>query len=1246
MNNYEWLVGRLDAFIRKYYVNSVIRGSLVFLSCLLFYVLTVSVSEYYLYLPVWSRITIVSAFVLLGASALVAWVAIPLAKMARLGATISHEQAAEIIGRHFPEISDRLLNILQLNKQHDAYSSRQLVEASINQKINQISVVPIGKAIDLSKNRKYLRFLLPLLLIGLFIVIAAPNVFRESSSRLLQPTKEFEKPAPFQFILKNPSLVAVRNADFTITVETKGAALPAEAFVEMGSERIPMQPMENHVFQYTFKNVTEPINFRFYAAGFYSSSNTLKVAQRPVLKSFKIDVNYPAYTGKKNETRTSLSDMTLPAGTTLNWSLTTDHTDAASIRFGTGNPVVLPNSSSTYTYQFRFLNDTAYTITLQNKTAGISDSFRYQVQVIPDQFPVIQVQQVKDTVSGKQVVLTGTAGDDYGITRVSFNYEISDKNKTVTTKSIPLKIAPGALTAFQHYFDINSLNLQPGQKLSYYIEAWDNDGVHGSKASRSEVMTFFMYNEKQIDSAINENSRQINSGISNSSQRTQQLQNEYRDMQSKMLQSENMDWEQKQSLQEMMNRQMDLKTNLENIKQRFEEQMQQSEQKKYSDDLREKQKEMDKQLDNLLNDELKEEMKKLQELMNKLNKEDAFEAMQKLEQENKLFKMDMERMQEMMKKMEMQMRMEDMANKFDDLAKRERELQKKTEEAEQKNPSPKDKDDAAKNDQKGNKDNKDGTAKKDDQKGKDQKDGAAKKDEEKGKDQKDGAAKNDDQKGKDQKDGTAKNDDQKGKDQKDGKDNKSGKDAQGKEQKKENEALSKEQQKLKDELDKAMKEDMKEAQKLAKETKQNDQLEDEQKQGNDAQQDMQESEDELNQNKKDKAGKKQDKAAKNLEDMANSLRKKAGGMDMNQIDIDIHATRQILSNLIRLSFDQEDLMEKVRTTSPSSSQYLANQTEQNRLHNNSIMIRDSLFALSKRVPKLPAKINKNTTELEYYMKKSIDAIEDRLITKATTDQQYVMEKTNNLALMLNELLANLMQMQGEAKSQGTGSCTKPGSKPGPSSNKKGPGSQLSDIITGQKQLGESMQKMQRQGNKPGEKPGQKPGQKPGGQGENGQGQNGNAQGNEGESNNEYGDAEQLARLAEQQAALRRKIQELTSLLNSKGLGNSKELREVQEKMDKNETDLVNRRLNSDLLIRQKEIETRLLEAEKSLREQEQDNKRSSRTAEDISRPIPPALQKIITDQKQLLELYKTVPPQLKPYYKDMVENYFRIIGNK
>lgn len=1147
MVNYEWLISRLDAFIRKYYANQVIRGTLIFLICLLCYILTVSVGEYYLYLSPAVKITIVSLFVVAGLSALVVWIAIPLLKMARLGKVISHEQAAAIVGRHFPEISDRLLNILQLRRQADSVASSELIEAGINQKISQISVVPITRAVDLSKNKKYIPYLLPLVLVGIFIVFAAPNVFRDASSRLLQPTKAFEKPAPFQFVVQSMPLHAVRNTDFTLSVMVKGDVLPTDMMVAINEDKLTMQSSGKHTFTYTFRNVSEPVQFRLYAAGYYSQPYTLSVVPKPLLKAFNVRVDYPDYTGRKDEVRNSLGDMTLPVGTRISWAFVAEHTDDAYIRFGNGEKIVLPKSAAMYGYQYRFMNDTAYTFILRNRSSIAADSFNYHVQVIPDQYPVIQVQEYKDTVSGKQVLLSGTAGDDYGISRIAFQYSISEQGKTVASKSIPLNAGGGALATFQHYVDIQSLNLQPGQQLTCYIEAWDNDGVHGAKSARSEAMTYKMYDAAQIDSSMNANAKQINSGISNSAQRTQQLQNDYKEMQSKMLQSDKMDWHQQQSLQDMMQQQQQLKDQLENIKKRFDEQVRQSEQKQYSDDLKDKQDAMQKQLDNLLNNELKEQMKKLQELMQKLNKDDAFKTMKQLEQENKLFNMDMQRMQELMKKMEMQMRMEDLANKMDALAQKQDQLKKETEQS-----------------------------------------------------------------------------------------------------KKDNATLTKEQQQLKNELDKAMQQDMKEMQQLNSKMQQEQSLDQPQEQGEQAQENMQQGEQQLNQQQNSKASQSQSKASQNMKNMADALRKQAAGMDVKQIELDIKATRQLLTNLIRLSFDQEGLMKRVGQTSPSSQAYLTNQQEQSRLRDNAQMIKDSLFVLSKRVFQLAATVNKETTELENNMSMSIGALEKRRVSDATTRQQYVMTHVNNLALMLNELLSNLMQQQSQTQQSGqAGSCSNPGgAKP-----KSGAG-KMKDIITGQQDLGNAMQQMQnaqqrRQGQ------GKEQGQgEQGEKGENGKdgknGQQGGQKGNGGNSNGdggEYGDAEQLARLAAQQATLRRQLQELSSLLNSKGMGNSKELRDIQQKMDKNETDLVNRRTNSsEFMQRQREILTRLLEAEKSIREQEEDDKRSSNTAKEISRPVPPELQKYIKNREQLLELYKTAPPQLKPYYRQLVDQYYKMIG--
>jgi hypothetical protein len=1126
MNQYNQLILKLDAFIRKYYANKLLRGALVLLSCLLGYVLTVSISEYYFYLPVWLKVFIVTAFVLLGLAALLFWIIMPLAKIARLGKIISHEQAASIIGDYFPEVNDQLLNILQLKQQENTAASNQLIEASIGQKIKNIAVVPIGKAIDFSTNKKYLPFLLPLLLFSVFILIAAPNIFRDASQRLLQPTKTFERPAPFRFDIKSLPLQIVRNSDYAIRVSLIGNELPALVSIAIGNEQIPMQVEPQHNFQYTFKNVSEEISFRFYASGFYSQTYKLKVLQKPVVKGLKVHITYPSYTGRKNEDKNGISDMVLPVGANVSWTLSAEHTDKALLQFGEGNATDLPQLANVFGFQYRFMNDTTYSIILQNNESKVSEKFIYKVQIIPDQYPVLQVQEFKDTVSGKQIVINGTAGDDYGINKVLFQYQILDaSNKLISSKAIPLKVSNGSLVSFQYYFDIESLGLQTGQKLNYFIEAWDNDGVHGSKASRSEMMSYKMYDAKQVDSALNKNAQQINSGLSNSAQKTEQLQHQMQEIQSKMLQSDQMDWQQKQSLQDLAKMQEQLKNNLDNVKKRFDEQLKQSAQKQHSDELKEKQEALKDQLDNLMNKELKEQMKKLQELLQKLNKEQSVEELQKMQEENKLFSMDMERMRELMKKLELQMRMEDMAAKMEQLAQKQSDLRKQTDEAKKDNPS-----------------------------------------------------------------------------------------------------LAKQQQQLKSELKDALQKDMKDMQELSKKIQQKEDISKEEKKGEQAEQDMQQSEQELNENKSSKSSQSQSKAAQNLQEMAKSLRQKGSGMDMEQIEMDIKAVRQILTNLMRLSFDQEQLITDVRATPANSSSYISNQEKQNSLHANSLLIRDSLFSLSKRLFKLAPTINKETVQLEKNMRYSLASLEARDIGDAASRQQYVMMHTNNLALMLNEILSNLMEQQSKAQKAGKqGQCNNPGGK----TPKPGAGKQLSDIISKQKGLSESMQKSKEGQAKKGDDGKSKPGE---GKGEGSQSkQNGGSDGN----------AEQLVRMAQQQAAIRRQLQELNSQLNSQGLGNAKEIKEIQDQMDKNESDLVNKKLDGTLLLRQKEILTRLMQAEQSLREQEQDDKRTSKNPDEISRPVPVELQKYLQENQQLLERYKTVPPTLKPYYKQLIENYYK-----
>lgn len=1132
MNNYDVLIQRLDSFVRRYYANQLLRGLLVLLSGLLAYVLAISLGEYFLYLPVWIKLPLVAVFVLLALIALIFWVLVPVAKMFRLGKLISHEEAAYIIGAHFPEVSDQLLNVLQLKQQECNAASRQLIEASIGQKIKKISVVPIVQAVDLSQNKKYLPYLIPLLGIALLILGIAPQVFRDAGARLLQPTKEFVKPAPFRYQIQSEPLSVLRNADYVLRLQVVGAALPAQVSVLIGDDEIPMRALAAHQFEYMFKNCTEELRFRLYAAGYKSEEYVLKVLQKPLLIGMEQQIVYPAYTGRKNEVRKGLSDILVPQGTEITWRLEAQYADQLSFQWGDGTPSLLKKEDRQYVLKQRLMADTFYTVHLYNQKSRVTERFGYRTQVIPDQYPVVQVEEFKDTVSGTQLVLNGAVGDDYGLSKLQFNYQILDEqNKILSSKSAPIKINSGTASSFQYYFDIGALGLLPGQQLQYYVAVWDNDAVNGSKSARSEMMTFKPLTNKQLDSAIQKNARQINSGLSNGARQNEQLQQEMQSLQNKMLQSDQMDWQQKQSLKDLAKLQEQMKNNLEQTKKRFEEQMRQTEQSNLSEDLQEKQAALKEQMDNLLNKELQEQMRKLQELMQQMNKQQGVQQLQQMQEQNKLFSMDMERIQELMKKLELQMKMESLADKVEQMAQKQSELRQQT----------------------------------------------------------DGGHKP-------------------------------------------KEALAKEQQQLKNELNKALGKDMKEMKDLAAEMKQKQDLNKEEQQGEQASEQMQQSEQQLDQGNNSKASQSQSKAAQNLQDMANALRQKAGGMDAEEIEMNIRAVRQILTNLMRLSFDQEQLIQATRTTATNNPRYLSNIQKQNDLHQNSFVIRDSLFSLSKKLFKLSATINKETNQLEKNMRSSITSLEHRNVQDAASRQQYVMTHTNNLALMLNEILSNLIQQQSQAqKSQGSGQC----SKPGGSTPKPGSGQQLSDIISKQKSLSGRMQQGKEGQKKEGEQQG-KDGQKPG----QGQGQGQGEQNGGGEQN-----ARELMQLAQQQAAIRRQLALLNQKLNSEGNNNiSKDLKEIQDQMDKNEADLVNRKLDQDFYRRQKEILNRMMETESSLREQEEDERRTSKNPEELSRPVPPELKKHLLENPLLKEQYRTVPPNLKPYYKQLNENYFKQVG--
>jgi hypothetical protein len=138
-------------------------------------------------------------------------------------------------------------------------------------------------------------------------------------------------------------------------------------------------------------------------------------------------------------------------------------------------------------------------------------------------------------------------------------------------------------------------------------------------------------------------------------------------------------------------------------------------------------------------------------------------------------------------------------------------------------------------------------------------------------------------------------------------------------------------------------------------------------------------------------------------------------------------------------------------------------------------------------------------------------------------------------------------------------------------------------------------------------------------------------------------SEEMARMAAEQARIRKMMEEMKEKLDRGGGETPAD--GLSEKMEQTEWDLVNKRITEQTIRRQKEILTRMLEAENALREREQDEQRKGETANPYEKRIPKAFEEYLKLKEKEVELLKTIPARLQPYYRKEINEYFQRIGN-
>ncbi|MFM7661478.1 MAG: hypothetical protein ACKO6A_02315 [Bacteroidota bacterium] len=860
---------------------------------------------------------------------------------------------------------------------------------------------------------------------------------------------------------------------------------------------------------------------QFYVQGneFFSPKYTLNVIGKAVIGKLQAKLIYPKYLGKNPELIQNSGDLTVPEGTSIEWTVQTKNTAFVDFIF---NGVSQRNTKNPFAIQKLIKDASRGKIEFSNSVTKKIDSTSFLISVIKDAFPSIQVEEFSDSIKDGIRYFSGQVADDYGLNSLNFVYTVYSENAKPRSNTLKVKPVNGTQLAFDFAVDFRRENVKLKDRIEYYFIVGDNDGVNGSKFTKSQTFTYELPSLEKLNDQREIDQAELQKEMNDIINKTQDFQNKVEKLKKEIMNSKSTDWEKLNKVEELKKEQQNLQESLEKIKEEMNQSMEEKNQLSEMDkELVEKQEMIEKLLEEVMDDELKKLLDDLMKLMEENNKQEIKKELDKIDQSAEDMKKQLDRSLEMLKRLQVNEKIDDIEKELNELAKKQEEL------------------------------------KKDIQEDKLTEEESVKKQEE----------------------------------------------------------LNKKFDDLKKELDELNKLN----EKLDKPMNLGDTESSEEK----ISEDMQESKENLQEGKDKKAGEKQKSAADEMKKLAEQLDKQQQEANKQQQEEDIDLLRNILENLIKLSFNQEDVMNKFTKVTDTDPAYKKYGRQQRRLIDDTKIVKDSLLALAKRQPTIATFIDQELNSIEINHDLAIDDIDEHRRRELNKHQQLAMTSYNNLALLLNESLQS-MQQQMQSMMEGSGQCNNPGQKGRPKSGQNMSSEDMKQML--KKQL-EQMQKGPNKGGKePGEKEGSegKPGKKPGQGGMNGMG------------------SKEIAKMAAEQNAIRQRLEQLKKELNKEGKGQGNQLNPLIKELEEQEKQLINKKFNNELLNRQKDIITRLLESEKALMNRGFEDKRESKSGKDKNSGNKINLDEYNKEKLKQVEILRSVDPMYRKYYKDKANQYFNI----
>jgi hypothetical protein len=419
-----------------------------------------------------------------------------------LARRVSDQQVALYLEEHEPSLQELLVSAVEAGAEerssHQPGESEAMLERLIRSAIEKCDEVDLGRGLERRSLRRSAALLAAIAAAAAAIFTIGPAYLRQGALAVLVPVSGVEAASPYRIDVQPGDATVARGADVTVTARLSGfTATEVDIFTRTGEgapfERAAMIAAgDDGGFETVFFGLRQSLDYFVQAAGVRSPVFRLEAAELPFVDRLDLEYVFPAYTGLESRQVEDGGDIAVLRGTTVRLRATsTIATTAGRVVRGAGEAAPLTvNDDGTLTGGFDVGEDGTYRIDLATPTGSfVSASPQYAIDVLDDEAPVVSFakpgRDLRST-SIDEVFAEVQADDDFGVARLDLVYSVNGGvEKTLRLASGGAK--PAKQMSAGHTFFLEELGLQPGDVVSYFARAADNDTVSGAKTTTSDI---------------------------------------------------------------------------------------------------------------------------------------------------------------------------------------------------------------------------------------------------------------------------------------------------------------------------------------------------------------------------------------------------------------------------------------------------------------------------------------------------------------------------------------------------------------------------------------------------------------------------------------------------------------------------------------------------------------------------------------------------------------------------------------